>query len=545
MQDIFERNTILFEKSQAKEPERLFWKKTKKQKWVKKALPFSEFFETKPAKVMKMNILKILRLYRFDLKIPVPIEGKNSEFSNKMNIIKQASFRKNKLLFSFAGFIPYMKNLKRRILPMRPFLISGKIPTGRKGIIFLSAFLLISCGDSEVHIDSAGILIEKSSSQRLDPDERALIAVNDLFSAVIDNKNPKEIEEILLTSGNSFHFLNKKGDTPLGTAIKLQREDLALLFLDKLQCEDLYHQNNKQESYIYLASKHGYPNLINRIADTCYERKKPWTVFSDYEFSDLDPETAEEERAVHSAYNHSVMEALSEEYSRGFGEYPWWAFHKTNTRGETFFHTAVKKRRDSVLEWGVETYCHKNSWEESDNLLKWFPAGFLRYSWHIPQTHIPLPWDFDLNFTQLINAKDEEGNTALHLAGKALDTTAVRILSSCRWMDYSLENKLGNIPLQEFLTALDPAIPDHSKEIKSAFTFLVTQRTYLTEWYDQMFSVVDHQNEEGDSALHLSAVLADEFFYNHLTQFGDEHLPNTKEQTPQALFKNFRRQLQE
>ena len=398
-------------------------------------------------------------------------------------------------------------------------------------------------------MDFASTKPDPTAFQKPEPKERALIAVNDLFTAIIDNKSPAEIEKILLTAGNSLHSLEENGDTPLGTAIRFQREDLALFFLDKLQCEDLYHQNNNRESYIYLSAKYGYPNLINRIADKCYERKKVWTTVSDYEFSDLDTETVDGERAVHSAYNRAVMEALDEEYSRGFGEYPWLAFHKTNSRGETFFHTACKKRRDSVLEWGVQTYCHENSWEKSDSLLKWVPAVILRYGWHIPQTHIPktnlFSLEIDLNVTQLINARDEEKNTALHLAGKTLNTTALRILSGCRWMDYSLTNNLGNNALQEFLKALDPATPRHSEEIKSAFTFLVTQRTYLTEWYDQMFSLVDHQNEKEESALHLSAVLADRFFYNHLKQFGDEHLPNKKGQTPKTLFKAFHDRLQE
>ena len=121
-------------------------------------------------------------------------------------------------------------------------------------------------------------------------------------------------------------------------------------------------------------------------------------------------------------------------------------------------------------------------------------------------------FEVNLNFTQLINARDNEKNTALHLAGKTLNTTAVRILSGCRWMNYGLENNLGNNALQEFLKALDPENPNHSEEVKSAFTFLVTRRTYLTNWYDQMFSLVDHQNKKGESALHLSAVLADGFF---------------------------------
>ena len=290
--------------------------------------------------------------------------------------------------------IPGLKFLKPslcnrgRIFPMRFFVFSEAL-SAKTGGFFLSVFLLISCGESEILIDFASKKPDPTAFQKPEPKERALIAVNDMFTAIIDNKSPAEMEKISLTAGNSLNSLNKKGDTPLGTAIKFRREDLALFFLDKLQCESLHHKNNKQEGYIYLSAKYGHARLINRIADKCYERKKVWTSFSDYEFSDLDTETADGERAVHSAYNRAVMEALEAEYNRGFGEYPWLAFHKTNNRGETFFHTACKNRRDSVLEWGVQTYCHENSWEKSDNLFKRLSSSIPRYGWNIPQTHIP------------------------------------------------------------------------------------------------------------------------------------------------------------
>ena len=436
-----------------------------------------------------------------------------------------------------------LSELLHPILSWRANLYFYKNPQNSNTIgvfLFLTLFL-ISCGETGLH-NLPSHLDSPTPSQQMDPRERALIATNDLFAAIVDNQSQETIEAILSTPGQSLLSLNKKGDSPLGVAIQFRREDLALFFLEKFHCKDLYHQNEKGESYIYLAAHYGYPELIHQIANKCYERKKTLTSLYDYEFSDLDPETLEGEIAIHTAQNFTVMEALNDEYWRGMMEYPWSTFYEKNNNGETFFHTAAGEGRASVLEWGVQTFCHENSWESSEDFLLSIPADGLRHLWHGAQTYL-IPFVY---ITQLINFRDKEENTALILAAKSHNPETIRLISSCRWTDYNLENSSGNNALQEFLKSLDPTIKNHDEEIQEILIFLTKQKTYLKP-LSHIAGRVNHQNEEGDSSLHLAARMADEFFYNHLKESGgDVYLLNKKGQIPKTIFETTpRTQLQE
>ncbi|MCY4512118.1 MAG: hypothetical protein OXB86_00350 [Bdellovibrionales bacterium] len=404
-------------------------------------------------------------------------------------------------------------------------------------MILCSSLLCISCNTGLEHESPSGL--PPSPTLQMDPEERALVVTNDLFAAIVDNRSQEKIEEILLTPGNTLYSLNQNNDTPLGVAIQFRRKELAVFFLERLQCDDLYHQNNKGESYVYLSAEHGYHELIRLIANKCYERKAPWSALFqyDYEFSDLDPETLKGEKAVHSSYDSAVMDALNEEYWRGALEWPFWVFYETNNEEETFFHTAVRDGRDTVIEWGVKTFCQESSWEKSEQFYKNLPTSVPRRGWHFLQTQ------FSLNLTQLINFGNKEDNTALHLASQSLNLKAIRLIADCRWTDYSLENSLGNIPLQEFLKALDPSIQNYEEEIKTTFLFLMKQETYL-KLFTNIPGQVNHQNEEEDSSLHIAAGLADKFFYNELKKVGNIHLPNKKNQTPETIVKTTHTQLQ-
>ena len=63
-------------------------------------------------------------------------------------------------------------------------------------------------------------------------------------------------------------------------------------------------------------------------------------------------------------------------------------------------------------------------------------------------------------------------------------------------------------------------------------------------WPTNTSTFVNHQNKQGDSSLHIAARLADPFFYEHLTQFGDTLLPNNKEKTSEQIFEATQRQIE-
>ena len=393
--------------------------------------------------------------------------------------------------------------------------------------LMTSAFLIVSCGETQMNLKEEQSKPLSILSQ-MDPKEKQEIVTNQLFEAILDDKPNEEINKILSNTNISVTSVNKRGDTSLGVAIQFKQKDKALFLVEKLQCKDLYHQNNKGESYIYLSAKYGYVKLIHRIADKCYENDM--FDFSDYEFSVLDPETLEGEIAIHVALNGAVAEALSYEYTRGNFEYSWYAFHKTNKKEESFLHTAVKDNRINTIEWVVRTYCDKGEWEKSDSSWKQVPSSVFRHVWDGLQA-------YTYNWDQLINYQDSAHNTALHLAARSLNTKMIRILSNCRWTDYRIENENGNIALQVFLEELDDSMKNHSQEIKDTFMFLMHRETYLKKWMSNISDTVDHQNKNDDSSLHMSAKLADPFFYNYLRKFSDENLKNKEGRTPEEIFK--------
>ena len=160
--------------------------------------------------------------------------------------------------------------------------------------IVLLFLLCISCADTKIDTKQGDSEDQAPpvSVPKWDTQERADIVVNPLFEAVVENKSSEEINKVLSQSTLSIHAINKKGDTILGTAIQLKNLDMAVFLLTKFTCEDLSHQNNKGESYVYLSAKHGYEDLIHGIAKKCFENSLWWP---DYEFSDLDPKTTEGE----------------------------------------------------------------------------------------------------------------------------------------------------------------------------------------------------------------------------------------------------------
>ena len=391
-------------------------------------------------------------------------------------------------------------------------------------IIFL---FFVSCGETRTNLEEEIKADNSNAILQLSPKEKEEIVTNDLFLAVVNNKPIKEIDKILSSTSLSITSVNKREDTILGVAIQFKHKNLAISLLEKYQCINLKHQNKKGESYIYLSAKYGYEELIHRIAGKCYENNM--FDFIDYEFSDLDPETENGEIAIHAALNGAVATALHYEYNRGTLEYPWFTFYKGNKDEETFLHTAVKDNRINTIEWAVRTYCDEGEWEKSDSDWKQIPASIWHQGWNWFQAHV-------VNVDQLMNEQDAKGNTALHLAAFSLDIPNIRLLSSCRWMDFLIENNEGNIALQVFLLKLDPTLKNHSQEIKEIFEFLVRKETYLKEWLINTATTVDHQNEQEDSSLHISARLADPYFYNYLKKDGNLHLKNKVGITPKEIF---------
>ena len=416
-----------------------------------------------------------------------------------------------------------MSYKKKYILPNVISYFKATVFNIKSPLIIL--LLTVGCGQTQMDLEDHNL---GSGSIQLSPEDRAEIVTNELFEALIDGYSIEQMDALISTSRISVRSANKRGDTILGVAIQFQKKEVALFLVGKYTCEDLSHQNNKGESYIYLSAEYGYEQLIHGIANKCFEEDP--IDFSDYEFSDLDLETKEENIAIHIARNAAVAKALDYEYTRGVFERSWFAFHTLNKNEESFLHKAVQDNRINVVEWAVHTYCDKGEWEQSGSW--WFQqpvASVVQHLRHGIQS-------YTINFEQLVNYQDIHDNTALHVAARLTNTRVIRLLSGCRWMDFLLENEDENIALQVFLSSLDETRRNHTQDVKEAFLALVHAETYLAKWFINISDTVDHQNKERDSSLHISARLADPYFYNYLKQYADIRLRNNSGISAEEIF---------
>ena len=417
---------------------------------------------------------------------------------------------------------------KETIMLLKKYSFYSKGAKRIKGLFF--ALFLVSCQDGgDYRLQLA------SRSNSFSPAERLALFPNELFVALADQKRESALREILNKKGRYLFTVNKRGDSPLGLAIKWDNLKGALFIARQLSPEHYLFTNKKGEGYLYLASQKGYVELIQLLAEGFYKSRRD--IFLDYEFSDLDMKTKEGERALHVAKNHAVAEALKQEYWRGDLEFPLKKFqYLKNNKGQTFLHTAVRDQNRDLILWAVAQNCaSKGEWESRPFYEKYFS-----YFWRGLQSYgkfVDLDWD------DVINTQDNKGRTALNFSAQTLFFEGIYALSSCQWTDYLLKDNEGNIPLQNFLLALDPAKPHYSEELKEAFSVLRESQTRLS--LSEISGHINSVNKKGESSLHISARLSDPFFYNSLKKYGDIDQRNKEGQSPRELFSSKREKIQQ
>jgi ankyrin repeat protein len=316
------------------------------------------------------------------------------------------------------------------------------------GVIAL--FTLVGCGSASEDFGSTEPTPDRSLE--LTPQQRADRLPNALFHAVWNN-NAAEIEKAgsipELTTA-----MNDEGDTPLGMALRMGHRASAehLLRLTVTSMQDLKHLNKAQESYVFLAARSGFADLITMMADAYFNSLGRMLT---YEFSDLDQPNAKGQRALFVAANRRVVEALEVQYYRGTMTYPFWKFTlQTDEKERTFLHQAAADGRDDVILWAADRFCSAGSWEKSDSFWKYIPGTLATYLWRSLQTHVV--GDFNSPFDLVFNRPDNDYLTPLHVAVEQKRWGALRALSHCRWVDFDLKDSHGDTPLHSFLKTLNP-----------------------------------------------------------------------------------------
>lgn len=394
---------------------------------------------------------------------------------------------------------------------------------------------LLGCNDgSNFSADSAP---QSRVSQLSEPERRKQVP-NDLFAAVLDRK-ADDVGPILKDTPDMLTGEDSNGNTPLQIAISLGLQNTALQMIESLPVQKLLHRNKQGEGYVFMAASTGQPKIIAALADRYY---KSLNSYEPYFFSSVDLDDHFGRNGLFVAADRVVAQELEKEYFRVFHKMTYWSFWlREDVNQQTFLHRAADNGRTDVINWASERICAPSSMETSDASLfgiKWFSnlAYFKNVGIRGFQTYVgDLRWaPFDLIF----NRQDKDGNSALHVAAQKRQLSAIRALGSCRWLDFDSENLKKEVPLQTFLKTLNSLKEVSSEQDRQIFDYLVEQQTKSRRF---TFTRVDRANwpdADGNTSLHLAALLADPYFYNRLVVFGDVYKKNNQGLTPAVVRQN-------
>lgn len=382
---------------------------------------------------------------------------------------------------------------------------------------------LVGCADPDTFQDTG----RKDRVARMTPQERAALAPNELFMAVLDSDVTK-VKDLSESSPQLMDARNEKdGNTALGLAIELREIEIANWLLKKTSLSSFLEGNLRGESYVFLASRAGESSMIQAIANAYYQSRG---LLQGYDFGDLDFLNNSGQRALHVAKDRRVIQSLETEYYRGIADFPFWKFTMLeDSNHQTFLHAAVKDLRMDVVRWGVENLCGLNSWEKGGGVI----YGNAGYLWTRVrrgfQTYIG---GMGLGLGQRFNVQDADGKTPIHLAAEKRNLEIVQAVSSCEWIDFYLADNAGNLPLQSFLSTLDSHRVQFSEEDYKIFNFLLQKRSQMRAWLNSQSDYVDSQNLAGESSLHMAAGLSDPYFYEKLSEIGNVELQDQKGRRP-------------
>ena len=403
------------------------------------------------------------------------------------------------------------------------------------GLIFLSSYQANSNMKSEELVENSSFNI---SSEFRPTEQRQDLLPNDLFIAVADKENKEILQKILDENGEYLLETNAEGDTPLGTAIQFDNLPGALFLAEKLNPKNFLHTNLKGEGYVYLAAKKGHVELIQWLAERYFKLNQLQKRGFYYKFFELDILTKSGERALHVAKNSQTATALYQEYKKisSLTRFPYEEFQLLqNNEGQTFLHTAVRDQNINLIHWGAHSHCLP---------LQSFWQGRLKK----PSESLFNSKNGSMYFDNLImNTTDNKKLSPFNASAKSLFLEGIQILSGCKEeLDYLSKDEEGNIALQNFLLALDPLNENQDQNIKDVFSLLVLTHKHskVMTWDDfwerlnYVKIAVNSVNLTGDSSLHISAKLADPFFYNQLKQYGNEAQKNAEGKTAKEIFKS-------
>lgn len=392
-------------------------------------------------------------------------------------------------------------------------------------------FLLCNC---QPELTSPTPLVYDNSINELPIEVRTALAPNSLFEAIYKN-DLVLFEQSLKVDSTLTNTKNEEfQETPLATAIRLRKTVFVNRLIPLLNGDHFFETNIEGEGYIFLLAKYGF---AQQIKDLTQLYRNEITFFDDYEFSDLDFENNNGQRALHVSFNGAVAEALKVEWFKGSLEFTLTEFARhTDINGNNFLHSAALDGRIDMIKWANQSYCPTEDHSDDDwidTAVDVLATGVEYAKFYILPDGDKNSW-IEVHTSHLFNWKNLDGNTALHLAARELRLNSLQNLANCQWIDFAAKNKKEYTPIHYLVQQLNVKVDKTSHAAKQAFEFLFYKKSFLRDF--QSFSdLLAIPNFKGDSILHTAARLNDEYFYNRLAQYVNPQQPNFLGQTPTHL----------
>lgn len=406
----------------------------------------------------------------------------------------------------------------------------------KKLMILIGASLslvLTGCGSDE---DQTYTVNSEYFYQISEADQQR-IAPSSLFRAVYQN----DIENLDTALKENKDQLAKKNlddngqpaDTALAVAIKLRRTEMIPLIISRMTLDELKTPNADGRSFISLLAetddlqsfdviqRRYQNNILNSWTDL-----RPGQYFTNYDYPDVHGRNA-----AHYVQSKPFMDQLSATwFLRTADSINVWSdlFWQTDADGNNFLHTAAKYNRYDVIQWYADGTCGREDWEESEiwgfKTVKWALNGivygidstfvFLRDSAYFPY------------WRTLVNSKNIDGNTPMHVAAGYGSYEAARALLSCEEMSPTVYNNNDQFPVTYMLSRLDLFENPISDDFKKTFNLLENQLETFAVW-NAFYNFRGHVNAEdidGRSAIFYSSRLTDKYFFDALSKYSNDQL---------------------
>lgn len=380
---------------------------------------------------------------------------------------------------------------------------------------------LVHCGNDEdkTYYENSEFFYQLSTEDQLK------YAPSPLFRVIYQNE-VSGFEQALEANKEFFTRKNFENDTPLAVAIKLRRSEMIPPLIERMTLEELKTPNANGRSFVSLLAEiddfRSFEIIQRRYQQrvNVFVNLRPGQYFSNFDFPD-----DYKRNASHYVQSKIFMDLLwSTWFHRTADSLTIWSklFWQEDMDENNFLHHAAKYNKFDIIQWYTDRSCGYDWWNKSETFgFKYVKTGLDHILYGLDNLILLLrDSKYGPIWRSLINQKNINGNTPMHLAASNGSFESVRALFSCEEMSPVVLNNNDQTPMTYMLSQLDVFENPISGDFKNSFNLLLGQidpLNFIPRYNFKYF--VNYQDLEGKNAAHYASRLADKYFFNELSKY--------------------------